>query len=153
MISVALCTYNGEKYIEEQLLSIIHQTEKVDEIVVCDDCSVDNTIKKVEHIAVEHPEITFNIKVNEQNLGVTKNFEKAIFLCKGDIVFLSDQDDVWNPNKVASIVQWFEKHPDKSTVFTNAILIDEQGSLYHDKTTFYYFGFTKKQLYYIDKGF
>lgn len=153
MISVALCTYNGEKYIEEQLLSIIHQTEKVDEIVVCDDCSVDNTIKRVEHIAVEHPEFTFNINVNEQNLGVSKNFEKAIFLCKGDIVFLSDQDDVWNPNKVASIVQWFEKHPDKTTVFTNAILIDEQGSLYHDKTTFYYFGFTKKQLYYIDKGF
>lgn len=153
MISVALCTYNGERYIEEQLLSIIHQTEKVDEIVVCDDCSVDNTIKRVEQIAVEHPEIKFNINVNEQNFGVTKNFEKAILLCQGDIVFLSDQDDEWYPNKVASIVRWFENNSQKSVVFSNAELINEQGSRYDGKTTFDYFGFTKKQLYYIDKGF
>lgn len=125
MLSVALCSYNGSKYIAEQLWSILRQTRLVNEVVVCDDGSGDNTIEIIEHIKQQAP-IDIRIYQNESNLGVRANFQKAVNLCKGDIIFLSDQDDIWYPHKVKTIVNWFETQPNKSVVFTNADLIDEK---------------------------
>ncbi|MDO9153719.1 MAG: glycosyltransferase [Paludibacter sp.] len=85
MISVALCTYNGEKFIEEQLNSILNQTLPVEEIVICDDGSTDNTLNIINLFEQNNR----NIKVfrNKNNLGTIKNFEKAISLTSGDIIF------------------------------------------------------------------
>ena len=74
-LSVALCTYNGEKYIKEQIDSILNQTLKIDEIVICDDRSTDSTISILEEYAIHNPNI-FKIHINEENLRSVKNFEK-----------------------------------------------------------------------------
>jgi len=92
-ISVALCTYNGELYLREQLESILKQTFPPDEIIICDDGSTDTTIKILEEFR-RKSFIPVKVYYNKENLGVSKNFEKAISLCSGDIIFLSDQDDV-----------------------------------------------------------
>lgn len=99
MISVAMCTFNGEKYIKEQIESIINQSLVPDEIVICDDCSKDNTLNIIKETLDNWPG-KVQLVVNEKNLGYRKNFEKSISLCNGDIIFLSDQDDVWNRNKI-----------------------------------------------------
>src|SRR5690606_8953402 len=82
MISVAMCTYNGEKYLAEQLESILRQDHPVDELVVCDDGSSDRTIAILNEFAQKAPFVV-GIHVNEKNLGSTKNFEKALTLCQG----------------------------------------------------------------------
>lgn len=138
MISVALCTYNGERYIEEQICSIINQTYKVDEIVVCDDGSTDKTVEIINNIITKH-NAPINLNINEKTLRVCSNFEKAVSLCHGNIIFLSDQDDVWKPNKVETLVSWFAKHPDKSVVFTDAELIGENGSTLHEGKSLWQF--------------
>lgn len=133
-LSVALCTYNGEKYIKKQLESIIFQSVCVDEIVVRDDGSSDSTLSIVKSIAEKHPEIRFDIKQNETNLGVVRNFENAIEACSGDIIFLSDQDDIWMVNKVESILKRFKQNPNAKVVFSNAHLIDNTGEYRLGKT-------------------
>lgn len=127
-ISVALCTYNGEKYLEEQLDSILNQTLKVDEIIVCDDQSSDNTIEILKNYSKKN-EGLFKIFINEINLRSVKNFEKAISLCTGDIIFLSDQDDSWLPEKVAEITSYFKLNPSISVIATNGYCIDENSEL------------------------
>lgn len=97
MVSIALCTYNGEKYIEEQLESLIHQTCQPDEIIICDDQSKDNTVNIAKSLLGSWPG-AWKVIINKKNLGYKKNFQKAISLCRGDIIFLSDQDDVWDYN-------------------------------------------------------
>ena len=121
-ISIAMCTYNGEKYIKEQLYSIFNQTIKPDEIIICDDCSKDKTVEIINYFKDK-----LNIKLynNDCNLGVTKNFEKAIKNCNGDIIFLSDQDDYWNEKKIEKIVEKFELQKDICMIFTNADVVDK----------------------------
>lgn len=131
-LSVAMCTYNGAKYVEKQLQSILCQDLPIDEIVVCDDCSKDDTIGIVERVALDHPEVKWNIQVNSPNLGVVRNFEKAINLCTGDIVFLSDQDDIWHSNKTSIIADYFEANQDVTAVFTDANLVGKDGQLVTD---------------------
>lgn len=125
-ISVALCTYNGEKYIEEQINSILNQSVKVDEIIVCDDQSKDDTILKLKKLQTKNSCIS--IIENELNLRSTKNFEKAISLCSGDYIFLSDQDDLWNEQKVKKTITIFEENPTAEGVFSNANLIDKENN-------------------------
>ena len=126
-LSVALCSYNGAKYIKEQIDSILNQTMPVHEIVVCDDGSTDETLQIVEKI---HGDAPTDIRVykNEKKLGVCANFQKAINFCKGDVVFLSDQDDIWMQEKVESVVDYLENHPQIDVVFTDAALIDADGN-------------------------
>lgn len=133
--SVAMCTYNGARFIEEQLRSIIDQTIPVGEVVVCDDCSTDKTVAIIERVAKE-TSIPIHIHINETNLGCARNFEKAISLCNGDVIFLSDQDDIWMPNKVETIVNWFKANPTKEVVISDAILIDEYGNRLINETYF-----------------
>lgn len=151
MVSVALCTYNGEKYITRQVKSILDQSTPVDEIVICDDGSTDKTISILEEIK-QNSSTKIIIHRNTQNLGVCANFELAISLCKGDIVFLSDQDDIWHPDKVQTIVSWFETHPQKSAVFTDANLITEDEKAFSNKTLWDCIGFNKKMRRHFDKS-
>ena len=129
--SVALCTYNGQQFLKQQLDSILNQTHKVDEIVVCDDGSTDKTIEILENYSANYPN-TFYINQNEINLRSVKNFEKAVKLCSGDIIFLSDQDDVWVDNKVEKYVDYFDKNPNIEVLASNGYCIDENSKV-HDK--------------------
>jgi glycosyltransferase involved in cell wall biosynthesis len=125
-ISVALCTFNGEKYITKQLDSILNQKDyNVEEIIVCDDNSTDRTIEILNDYLNKNPE-TFKIHRNEINLGSNKNFEKAISKCTGDFIFLSDQDDIWRNDKIQKTFAIFEQNPNAEGVFSNADLINDQ---------------------------
>jgi glycosyltransferase involved in cell wall biosynthesis len=123
-ISVALCTYNGEKFIEQQLESIFSQSLAVSEIIICDDGSTDKTIEIVSKLEKKYPTIIRFYK-NEVNLNCVQNFEKAIQLTTGDYIFLSDQDDIWQINKVEKMIHHFLQHPTTEGLFTDAFLIDE----------------------------
>ena len=101
MISVCIATYNGEKYIREQLDSILTQLGSEDEVVISDDGSKDNTLKIVE----SYNDKRIIVLHNKGKHGFTHNFENAIKNAKGDIIFLSDQDDVWPENKVESFLE------------------------------------------------
>jgi len=123
-ISVALCTYNGEKYLPAQLESILLQSLMPGELVVCDDCSNDGTLATLIEFASRAP-FPVHIHRNEINLGSTRNFEKAIQLCSGDIIMLCDQDDVWKPCKIERIATVFRANPEAGYVFSDAELVDE----------------------------
>lgn len=123
-ISVALCTYNGEKFIRKQINSILDQNLEVNEIIVCDDCSTDATWTILEEYKKNSPNI-FQIYKNEVNIKSNKNFEKAIALCTGDYIFLSDQDDIWRMDKVEKTLISFKQNPTAEAVFSNASLIDD----------------------------
>jgi glycosyltransferase involved in cell wall biosynthesis len=143
-LSVALCTFNGENFIEQQLNSILNQSIKVDEIIICDDKSTDATIAIVKKLQNTNSIIT--IVENEVNLRSTKNFEKAISLCTGDLIFLSDQDDIWKKHKVETILAVFNKNSNAEGVFSNADLIDENNSVLSDKTIWDSVFFYEKEL-------
>ena len=129
--SVALCSYNGEKYIHQQIDSILSQTHRPSEIVVCDDGSTDRTPEILVEYQKQYPEI-FRIHFNEINLRSVKNFEKAISLCSKEIIFLSDQDDIWAENKAEKIVSFLDNHSEIDAVATNGFCIDENGAV-HEK--------------------
>jgi len=103
-ISAIIATFNGEKYMLELLESIASQTHRVDEIVVCDDCSSDDTLNILQRFKLEYPDLNIKIFKNKHKLGIQKNFSKAIKLSTGDLVFLADQDDIWHNNKVQTIL-------------------------------------------------
>ena len=124
MISVALCTYNGERYIRQQLDSILNQSMPVDEIVIHDDCSTDSTYEIISDYALRYPQIT--VWQNNSNLGFKKNFENALIACQGDYVFFSDQDDIWLDDKVAVTVDYL-KTSGKYGVFSDGKLMDKDG--------------------------
>lgn len=131
-ISVALCTYNGAQYVEEQLESIARQSRLPDELVICDDVSKDETVRIVERLA---PKLPFNVHVvvNARNLGTSKNFEQAVTRCSGDLIALADQDDVWAPWKLACLEQAFAGDPTVGCAFSNAEVTDKHlGSLGYD---------------------
>lgn len=123
-MSVALCTYNGAKYLKEQLDSINNQTRLPDEFVICDDVSTDDTIDII-HSFKQYAGFQIKLYVNDNNLGSTKNFEKAISLCSGDIIILSDQDDVWYPDKLKKIENAFLEDINLGAMFSNAEVVDE----------------------------
>jgi glycosyltransferase involved in cell wall biosynthesis len=122
-ISIALCTYNGARFLPEQLESFLVQSRLPDELVVCDDRSVDDTVPIVRAFADRAP-FRVEININERNLGSTRNFEKAISRCTGDLIFLADQDDVWLPQKTEAIARAFDD-PAVVMCFSDAILVDE----------------------------
>jgi glycosyltransferase involved in cell wall biosynthesis len=127
-ISVAFIVYNGSQYLRTQLDSILAQTNKVDELIICDDASYDNTKEILEEYKSNHPNLFF-IHYNNQNIGPTKNIEKAIQACTGELILLSDQDDYWEINKVDTVVKWFEQNPTMNGVFTNGSLMNSKDEL------------------------
>ncbi|SKA84114.1 Glycosyl transferase family 2 [Thiothrix eikelboomii] len=123
-LSVALCTYNGEKYLAEQLESIARQTLTVDEILVCDDQSTDHTLSIAQQFL--HQGLPLKIYQNPQRLGFSRNFAQAIQRCQGDIIFLCDQDDRWHPDKVAVMLSYFSQHPETLLLFSNGELVNAE---------------------------
>jgi glycosyltransferase involved in cell wall biosynthesis len=124
-ISVALCTYNGERFLARQLQSIQQQTRLPDELVICDDCSTDGTVSILRDFAQS---ASFPVRVfeNQRNLGFVANFEQAISLCAGDLIALSDQDDLWYPIRLERSEQVFQAHPQVGMVFSDGDIIDNQ---------------------------
>jgi Glycosyltransferases involved in cell wall biogenesis len=117
-LSVAVCTYNGEKYIKEQIQSILNQKRMPNEIVISDDNSSDDTLAIADSL-LSSSGVTYKMIRNRNNVGITKNFEQAIKGCSGDIIFLSDQDDVWCDNKLLVMEKMFSENPDCTTAFCN----------------------------------
>lgn len=126
MISVALTTYNGEKYILEQLYSIKNQSCPVDEVIICDDGSTDTTIQLINEFIRTNQLNTWKVVQNKENLGYSKNFFKAVQLCKGDYVFLSDQDDVWDKDKVQIFLSVMEEDEKIYAVSSNFVVINSK---------------------------
>ncbi|MEO8253412.1 MAG: glycosyltransferase family 2 protein [Flavobacterium sp.] len=124
MISVCIATYNGQKYIKEQLDSILIQLKEEDEVIISDDGSTDNTIDIIKEINDKR------IIVIKNNLkkGVNHNFQNALNNAKGDFVFLSDQDDIWMPNKIEVCVKELNSY---DLVVTNCSVIDEHKNILH----------------------
>jgi glycosyltransferase involved in cell wall biosynthesis len=122
--SVALCTYNGARFLGAQLASLAAQTRPPAELVVCDDRSTDETARVVRDFASGAP-FPVRLHVNERNLGSTQNFAKAIGLCEGELIALCDQDDVWSPRKLELVGGLFDSRPEVGLVFTDAELVDE----------------------------
>lgn len=122
-ISVAMCTYNGAEYLHQQLQSIASQTRLPDEMVVCDDGSCDDTVALLHRFAKEAG-FPVRVHANSERLGTAKNFEQAIRLCQGDIITLSDQDDIWHQEKLQAIETGFLKRPEIGLLFHNAEIID-----------------------------
>lgn len=135
MISVCMATYNGEKYIKKQINSILKQINKNDELIISDDGSTDKTKSILQSYAEKYP----NIRIIEgPQKGVIKNFENALNNSKGDMIFLSDQDDIWLDNKVKNVLKEFDKGFD--LVLHDAIIVDknenmiEESFFYHRKS-------------------
>jgi glycosyltransferase involved in cell wall biosynthesis len=124
-ISVAMCTYNGERFLPEQLASIAKQTRPPDELVVCDDKSTDRTVEIIRGFSAS---ATYSVRIfeNQQNLGFIANFERAIQLCTGDLIALCDQDDSWYPMRLERCEQEFAANPEVGLVFSDADIIDDQ---------------------------
>lgn len=120
MISVCIATYNGEKFVKEQLRSIAAQLHADDEIIVSDDNSTDHTLKEIADLQI--PQV--KIFKNKERFGYTKNFENALKHASGDVIFLSDQDDVWCSNKVKVCIDALKQ---ASLVATDAKIVDVSG--------------------------
>jgi glycosyltransferase involved in cell wall biosynthesis len=130
-ISVAMCTYNGSKFLAEQLSSIREQTKQPHELVICDDDSTDATPRIVHAFALDAP---FPVRFfrNQATLGSTRNFEKAINLCAGQAIALCDQDDIWQPTKLERLASVLDSEPQVGGVCSNAFLMDETSECFPD---------------------
>ncbi|HEX6913976.1 MAG TPA: glycosyltransferase family 2 protein [Chitinophagaceae bacterium] len=124
LVSVAMATYNGERYLREQLDSILQQTWQNMELVIVDDGSSDGTVDIIREYQAAWSFI--HLHRNETNLGVTKTFEKAISLCTGEYIALSDQDDLWMPAKIETLVAHIGDH---DAVYSNTVLVNSEGKL------------------------
>lgn len=124
-ISVAMAAYNGSAYIAEQLESFVTQTRKPDELVIVDDASSDGTVGIVESFA-EKAAFRVEVLTLEKNCGYAQAFGMALSRCTGDLVFLSDQDDVWFPEKIETIVRHLENDTRIACFINDAMLTDSE---------------------------
>ena len=129
MISVCLATFNGEKYIEKQLLSILNQKLPVDEVIICDDRSTDRTVDICKEFIRNNKLENWNVYVNDENVGFCLNFYGAIEKSRGDYVFLADQDDEWLPDKTQEMVKTLKGNPDIKVLSSRYDVIDENSEI------------------------
>lgn len=129
-VGVVLCTCNGARYLDAQLRSVLAQTRLPDEMIVVDDVSADDTMAILARFRDEARAhgIATTVLRNPVNLGYVRNFEHATSLAQADLIFLCDQDDVWQPTKIARMAQVFDDRPSLSLLHTDAQLIDEAGA-------------------------
>lgn len=149
-ISVAMCTYNGARYVAEQLQSLAAQERLPDEVVICDDVSSDETVDLVQRFAEEAP-FPVHFFVNPKNLGSTANFAAVIERCSGDIIALADQDDVWLPEKLGRLELAFELQDNPGFVFSDAYAVDQAGAPL-DYTLWQAVGFGKNRIRRLQAG-
>ena len=121
--SIALCTCDGATYLPDQLASLAAQSRLPDELVVRDDVSTDGTAAVVEAFAARAP-FPVRFERNAERLGSTRNFDRAIAACTGDLIALCDQDDVWRPDKLSVLERRFDENPGTGLVFSDADLVD-----------------------------
>lgn len=119
-----MCTLNGERFVHQQLHSIAAQSRPPDEIVICDDGSTDSTWEIINRLSRQYPGMIHPYR-NSDRLGYARNFGRAISLCQGALIFLSDQDDVWLRNKLESIEAIFTREADCYLVASPAIVTDQ----------------------------
>jgi glycosyltransferase involved in cell wall biosynthesis len=123
-LSVALCTYNGGRFLADQLSSMVAQTRRPDELVVCDDGSSDDSHDILRRFAAAAPFLV-RIEVNAVRRGVVGNFDHAISLCAGEVIALADQDDVWRPEKLERLLAALDANPGAGLAFCDADVVDE----------------------------
>ena len=128
LVSIALCTYNGEAYLREQLESIVNQSYSQLELIAIDDCSTDNTLSILKEYEANYPFI--QVFKNPENLGYIRNFEKALRLCSGEFIALSDQDDIWDLHKIEKQIKAIGNH---LMIYHDSEFIDENGQLLNKK--------------------
>ena len=142
-----MTTYNGEKYLREQLDSILAQTYSDFELVICDDCSNDSTRAILQEY--ESKDSRIKLFYNEENLGFKKNFEKAIFFCKGEYIALSDQDDIWLPSHLQVLLDNLKDFP---MSVGNARMVDsdanDMGKLLNEVEGLHFFPNDSKKIIY-----
>ena len=126
-VSIAIATYNGSRFIADQIASIVNQTRLPDEIVISDDCSTDDTIQIIDNI-LRSLSIKFKVVKNASRLGWRRNFINVMDLCECDLIAFCDQDDVWELSKIENLVSIFASS-DTQMVYHNATLIDETGEV------------------------
>ena len=124
-VSVALCTFNGVRFVDKQLESLVRQERRPDELVVCDDGSDDDTVHLIRRRSSDVP-FAVRIQVNSKRLGVFRNFEQAVGLCGGEIIAPCDQDDVWRPDKLGLMEQTLAENPQAGMVFSDAEIVNDQ---------------------------
>jgi glycosyltransferase involved in cell wall biosynthesis len=122
LVSIAMSTYNGARYISQQLKSIIHQTYANLEIIITDDASTDGTLAILEDFQKKCDRI--KIFSNRSNLGITPTFEHSIKNCKGDFIAISDQDDIWELNKIEVLLNALGN---EDAIYSDSELVDKNG--------------------------
>ena len=131
-VSVCMGIYNGEKYIEEQLDSILRQTRRAEEVILCDDCSTDRTVEIVRLFIEKHGlGESWRLCCNKENRGYPGNFYYAMSLCAGDVVFLADQDDIWAETKLERMCAVLEAHSEADVLACKFGLMDGEGERIH----------------------
>jgi glycosyltransferase involved in cell wall biosynthesis len=126
LVSIAMATYNGEKFIATQLDSIINQTHPNIEIVITDDASADSTVQVIKHYQSKYGFI--KLFINDINSGVTKTFEHSFTKCSGDFIAIADQDDIWELNKIEVLLQQLQT---EDAIYSNSLLVDKTGQSLH----------------------
>ena len=132
MISVCMGLYNGERYLEEQLQSILQQTKTPDEVILCDDGSTDATVKIAE-LFIEKNGLggSWKLFCNESNKGYPENLYYAMSLCQGDLVFLADQDDIWELHKIEKMSSLMKQDKGILALCCKFGLVDAEGKDIH----------------------
>ncbi len=145
-VAILMATYNGEKYLRQQLDSLLEQTYQDFTIYISDDCSADETVAIIQEYSSHFPEKIVYIS-NEQNCGLVNNFEKLLNACDEEYMAFCDQDDIWHSKKLEvlmdAIVQMKQRHPNAALlVHSDLCLIDQDGKIVHNS----YFQFRKYKL-------
>ena len=129
-VSIALCTWNGERFLVQQLESLLAQTRLPDELIITDDVSRDGTWSLLEAFAARARAqgIHVDLQRNPDNLGYVENFSRTLVRSSGELVFLCDQDDVWHPDKISRMTDCFVRRPTLGLLHSDARLIDADGA-------------------------
>ena len=124
LVSVVMAVYNGERYLAEQLESLLSQSHRHLEIIVLDDASTDRSLSIVKEVMAKDPRI--QIHQNMKNMGQVAAFLKGMSLVRGEFICFSDQDDVWKPEKIERLKNLLEKNPKNILVYSDVEVCDEQ---------------------------
>ncbi len=123
MISVVIATYNGSLFLNDQLKSIENQDLLPDEVIISDDCSTDKTLEIIKNFSLKS-KLNIVVLNNSDRLGYGRNFERGLLHCKGEYIFLSDQDDVWMPNKISFMYNLAKQNPNLLCFLNNALIVN-----------------------------
>ena len=129
MISVVLATYNGAVYINDQLESLLKQTQMADEVLICDECSTDNTVEIVNNFVQVHGLINWKVIIDKQNKGWKRNFLDLFFMAHGNYIFYCDQDDVWSSDKIENMIRAFNSNKNILCLSCRYNSIDQDGKI------------------------